>query len=140
MAGIRWKGLRESRHYRTTDLVRQPPAGGPKKPPMMKACNGCGVCCVAEPCAIAQALIPGMAGRKGPCPALEWENGRSWCGLVRRPLYYSQAARDQGINERECSELVQSMLGGMGAGCDSDPYGDPGAVDGMTAAEYLARS
>lgn len=135
---IRWKGMRESRHYRVTDLPRAVPAEGPKKPPLRAPCNGCGVCCIAEPCMIAVTLIPGVRMDR-PCPALEWEHGRSWCGMVRRPHYYSELARLGPENEREVSEAIQVDLGGMGSGCDSDPAEDPGALDGMTAAEFLGQ-
>lgn len=125
--------------YRTTDHPRAVPEDGPRKPAFHQACNGCGLCCVAEPCAIARILIPGVSS-KGPCPALEWENGRSWCGMVRRPHFYSKLTRNSGVDERQVSREIQEDLGGLGSGCDSDPIADPGAFDGMTAAEFLRRA
>ena len=52
------------------------------KPKLRAPCNGCGLCCISSLCEIAEALLPGA---QAPCPALEAENGRFWCGLVRHP-------------------------------------------------------
>ncbi len=46
-------------------------AAAPPKPAYKDACNGCGVCCAAEPCPIAQLLF---WQRKGACPALFWQS------------------------------------------------------------------
>lgn len=136
MAGIRWKGMRESRHYRLTDLPRAVPEGGPRKPAFHTACNQCGLCCVAEPCAIARIMIPGVR-TTGPCPALEWKDGKSWCGMVTRPHFYSSLARASGETETEVSNAIQEDLGGLGSGCDSAPMDGPDIFRGLTAAEYL---
>ena len=138
MTGIRWKGMREGRHYRATDLPRAVPENGPRKPAFHTACNQCGLCCVAEPCAIIRIMVPDVR-TDGPCPALEWENGKSWCGMVRRPHFYSRLARDSGYNEQEVSESIQADLGGMGTGCDSAPIDGPDDLEGLTAAEFLRR-
>lgn len=123
------------------------PADGPKKPALMAPCNGCGLCCVATACAIALEFVPeAMSGH--PCPALEWENGRSWCGMVRNPAKHSPelAARivqELGVDydvalaaalNRKLGDMIRHDLGGA-SGCDS---GNPDSDDeqGMTAAEY----
>ena len=56
----------------------------PHKPAEGAPCNGCGVCCAAEPCPIG-ALASGR--RSGACTALVWEDvaGRYRCGLVAAP-------------------------------------------------------
>ena len=46
------------------------------------ACNGCGLCCSLSLCDGALLLFPGA---KAPCPALEYENGRTFCGIIRHP-------------------------------------------------------
>lgn len=44
-------------------------ADAPAKPALGQACNGCGVCCAAEPCPVSLALLwPHQA----PCRALIW--------------------------------------------------------------------
>jgi hypothetical protein len=59
-------------------------ADAPAKPEVGAACNGCGLCCMAEPCP-AGVLVTGR--RKGACRALRWSNadGRYLCGLVSDP-------------------------------------------------------
>lgn len=48
------------------------------KPAFGAPCNGCGFCCKAIPCRVARDLI---GAREGPCPALEFEDGRDWALL-----------------------------------------------------------
>lgn len=52
------------------------------KPKYTESCNGCGLCCAAELCDVAEYFFEGSPA---PCPALEFEDGRTWCGLVRHP-------------------------------------------------------
>ena len=56
----------------------------PPKPVATAPCNGCGVCCAAEPCPIGQ-LVSGR--RTGACAALSWNSGAGLyrCGLVGAP-------------------------------------------------------
>lgn len=54
---------------------------GLEKPPYLHACNGCGLCCLAGPCAVAETILKVEEGRR--CPALVFESGRYWCDLVR---------------------------------------------------------
>lgn len=60
----------------------------PPKPPLGEACNGCGVCCAAEPCPVAHIFL---FQRRGRCRALLWqeENNRYACGMVLAPHLYS---------------------------------------------------
>ena len=53
-----------------------------EKPKFGDRCNGCGLCCAAELCEVAEMVFIGAAA---PCPALEWEDGRAWCGMIRHP-------------------------------------------------------
>ena len=59
-----------------------PPA--PLKPAEAAPCNGCGVCCAAEPCPVGQLV---SARRTGACAALLWNShaGLYRCGLVGAP-------------------------------------------------------
>ena len=52
------------------------------KPAYGATCNGCGVCCKTTLCPVAEMAF----GRSepAPCPALVWDAGRYWCGMVRR--------------------------------------------------------
>jgi hypothetical protein len=56
----------------------------PPKPAVGAACNGCGVCCLAEPCPLGM-LVSGR--RHGACRALRWSNAdaRYVCGMVSAP-------------------------------------------------------
>jgi hypothetical protein len=64
-------------------VIRIHPAA-PPKPPVAAACNGCGVCCAAEPCPIG-VLVSGR--RSGACAALLWNDdaGLYRCGLIAVP-------------------------------------------------------
>jgi hypothetical protein len=68
---------------RTLPVVRlETEADAPSKPRLGAPCNGCGVCCLAEPCPLG-VLVTGR--RTGRCAALEWvvSESRYRCGLVR---------------------------------------------------------
>jgi len=51
----------------------------PAKPRSGAACNGCGVCCLAEPCPLG---IVVSRRTRGACAALQWDGLRYRCGLV----------------------------------------------------------
>ncbi len=55
----------------------------------------------------------------GPCPALEVEDGRTYCGILRNP------ATHLGVDPGHAPELAKlsvhtAYLLGIGQGCDSD--------------------
>jgi hypothetical protein len=56
----------------------------PPKPPAGEACNGCGVCCAAEPCPLGAWL---SRRRSGPCAALSWDDteARYRCAALLQP-------------------------------------------------------
>lgn len=59
-------------------------AEAPQKPVLGQPCNGCGICCAAEPCPVSLALLwPHQA----PCRALIWSTveQRYLCGMVNQP-------------------------------------------------------
>ena len=62
--------------WRHPDAPRQPALGAP--------CNGCGVCCLAEPCPLGMLV---SRRRTGACAALRWSDAdqRYWCGMVADP-------------------------------------------------------
>ncbi len=59
----------------------------PHKPALGAPCNGCGVCCAAEPCPVSRLLL---GHRKGACPALQWQDaGRRYvCGMIIAPASF----------------------------------------------------
>jgi hypothetical protein len=59
----------------------------PPKPAPGEACNGCGVCCAAEPCPLGQGL---SRRRHGACDALVWQGGekRYVCGVLDDPRHW----------------------------------------------------
>lgn len=88
----------------------------PAKPALGAPCNGCGVCCTAEPCPLGQLRF---LRRCGPCPALVWQTaaGRYTCGLVAEPRRWLP-----GLPARLYPALGR-WLGrriAAGRGCDSD--------------------
>ena len=91
-------------------------ASAPAKPAWGAACNGCGVCCAAEPCPIG-VLVSGR--RSGSCKALEWRDAeqRYVCGVVSEPDRYLGVGSDR--LGRALSALARRMIS-AGSGCDSD--------------------
>ena len=89
-------------------------ADAPLKPALAAACNGCGVCCLAEPCPLG--MLASLR-REGACRLLRWDAAaaRYRCGAfasassARAPLRNDFVAR----------------LIGAGRGCDSDAVVDP---------------
>lgn len=59
-------------------------AEAPPKPALAQACNGCGLCCAAEPCPLGMVL---SRRRRGACNALAWEaeGARYRCGVLAEP-------------------------------------------------------
>jgi hypothetical protein len=56
----------------------------PPKPALGTPCNGCGVCCLLEPCPVGVLV---SRRRTGACKALLWSDaeGRYRCGMVSTP-------------------------------------------------------
>lgn len=116
------------------------------KPKFGEACNGCGYCCTAEPCALAQEFLRCV---RGPCVALEVAAGKAVCGLVRNPLGYLYKAThpDEGASAlgpapalhagQQLSEEIAAALG-IGQGCDADDD-KVSAAWATTAAAQVAR-
>jgi len=59
-------------------------AQAPLKPPVGAPCNGCGVCCLLEPCPLGVVL---SRRRQGACAALRWQadEARYRCGAITQP-------------------------------------------------------
>ena len=85
----------------------------PAKPATGAACNGCGVCCAAEPCPLGMLL---SRRRRGACAALEWHEAgaRYRCGALSAParwLPWLPAPLARGLAARWIA---------AGRGCDAD--------------------
>lgn len=85
----------------------------PVKPAYGRPCNGCGYCCSAEVCDLAREYL---AATVAPCPALECQDGRFWCGLVRQPSRYMALPDDRA--DLRLGGLFAEVLG-VGRGCDA---------------------
>jgi len=87
----------------------------PAKPPLGAPCNGCGLCCAAEPCPLGIALT---RRRRGRCVALQWdEDGRRHqCGALADPRAHLRALR--WLPMPWLQRLVRRWIG-AGVGCDS---------------------
>lgn len=90
-------------------------AKAPPKPDFGSPCNGCGFCCAAEPCGVARQFVPGAIDG-APCPAMEFEGGRFWCGMVRRPGHYLGLPA---WGDGEMGAMIGEALG-TGKGCCAD--------------------
>ena len=53
----------------------------PPKPALGQPCNGCGVCCLAEPCPLGVLL---SRRTTGSCVAVNWQGSRYVCGALAK--------------------------------------------------------
>jgi hypothetical protein len=95
----------------------------PPKPPLGAPCNGCGVCCLAEPCPVGVLV---SRRTKGACKALVWSDQASGyqCGLLvgmgpaaahraqKRPPWWRRMARALWL--RWARRMISA-----GSGCDA---------------------
>ena len=91
------------------------PAAPPKS--MLGApCNGCGVCCAAQPCPVSRLLL---GHRTGACPALHWQapERRYFCGMVVAPASFLRwlPQRWSAFAGRRFARWIAA-----GLGCDCD--------------------
>ena len=91
-------------------------ADAPPKPAWGEPCNGCGVCCLAEPCPIG---ILVSARRCGACRALAWDDPaqRYVCGVLtgRRELLPAWLRPIAPWLQRRAPRWIAA-----GSGCDCD--------------------
>lgn len=86
----------------------------PVKPAIGQPCNGCGHCCKTEACLLSRDFLHSAVA---PCIALEQEDGRYWCGLVRTPSKYLGLPQDWADPQLSCT-IAYTL--GLGMGCDAD--------------------
>lgn len=84
-------------------------------------CTSCGLCCHVELCDLACCIFDKPKRTPGPCPALEWENGNSRCGMLTNPTKYSPRA--VALGEETARKAVALMID-PGEGCDMSMEGD----------------
>jgi hypothetical protein len=92
----------------------------PPKPAWGAPCNGCGVCCLAEPCPVG---ILASRRRHGACDAVIWmpEERRYRCGMVLQPAKYLPAwLRVIPLGWRYWLPRLTLHFIAAGRGCDSD--------------------
>ncbi|MES2184480.1 MAG: hypothetical protein V4505_08030 [Pseudomonadota bacterium] len=102
-------------------VVQVHPAAAPK-PAFGAPCNGCGICCLAEPCPLGVLV---SRRRHGACGALRWDAGatRYVCGMVVHP----DAVLGRGwrwlapLLSRGARRWISA-----GSGCDADLEAGPG--------------
>jgi hypothetical protein len=85
----------------------------PAKPAPGAACNGCGLCCLAEPCPMGMLI---SRRRHGACSALQWSEaeGRYHCGVVADPTRHLRW-----LPRRWARALALRWIA-SGVGCDAD--------------------
>jgi hypothetical protein len=83
----------------------------PAKAPVGTVCNGCGVCCLFEPCPIGIFLT---RKRSGACAAVRWEDsfGQYRCGAVVAPRVVLLQALPKGA--RWLAPVLTPLLKRMG--------------------------
>ncbi len=87
----------------------------PEKPKYGNPCNGCGVCCQLQRCYFSAEIF---GAGPGPCPALEDENGRAWCGVLRHPTKYMD---ERVFRKASVGEFQVAFAGALAIsrGCDT---------------------
>lgn len=87
----------------------------PAKPPEGAPCNGCGLCCLVEPCPLGVLV---SRRRSGPCVALRWSDSDQLyrCGMVSDPGSVVGTTRPQFV--RAISALARRWIA-SGVGCDA---------------------
>jgi hypothetical protein len=89
----------------------------PPKPPEGAPCNGCGVCCLAEPCPVGMLV---SRKRRGACDVLRWSDvqGRYVCGLLANGAENDAAGRSGPLWHRLWQAWARRLIS-AGSGCDA---------------------
>ncbi len=85
----------------------------PTKPAVATPCNGCGVCCAAQPCPLGMWL---SRRTQGPCAVLRWDatTQRYRCGALQAPEQHLPW-----LPHAWARALVRRWIAAQ-RGCDSD--------------------
>lgn len=107
-------------HERTIPIF----AAAPAKPALGAVCNGCGVCCLLEPCPLG-VLLSGY--RSGACRALRWQAQERLyrCGAITEPEAVLLERLPPALRRAAPGLAALLRLSGrrwvaVGAGCDCD--------------------
>jgi hypothetical protein len=102
-------------------------AGAPAKSESGTACNGCGVCCLAEPCPVGMVV---SRKRRGACSALAWVEAqqRYRCGMMSVGQTWPRSLR---WLSAPLQRWMQRFIA-AGVGCDSDVQASAPAAGGIT--------
>ncbi len=109
-----------SRVYKT---IRIEPSA-PPKPAFASPCNGCGVCCLDQPCPVGMVL---SGRRHGACAALRWDASQALyrCGAISRPSQVLADRLPRGL--RRLATPLAPLLAALArrsialdTGCDCD--------------------
>ena len=88
----------------------------PAKPDLGHPCNGCGVCCLTEPCPVGRLIFLRW---RGACPALQWQGdeARYICSLAATThVWLRRLPRGlRGLAGRFFARAIAA-----GQGCDAD--------------------
>jgi hypothetical protein len=101
-------------------IIRIQPAA-PAKPALGQPCNGCGICCLAEPCPVGMLV---SRRRHGACELLRWSDAeaRYRCGLL------AEAQGRAGPLTRLWQAWARRMIA-AGSGCDAQLQIEPAPWD-----------
>ncbi|MDO9003235.1 MAG: hypothetical protein Q7V20_07265 [Aquabacterium sp.] len=94
-------------------------AEAPLKPALGAPCNGCGVCCLVEPCPVGMLI---SRRRKGACDVLVWSDDASAyrCGLLVDPDRFTAGRwMSWGPLRRLWLRWARRVIA-AGRGCDAD--------------------
>ena len=99
----------------------------PSKPALGAPCNGCGVCCLAEPCPLGQVI---SRKRSGACEALRWSeaDGLYRCGAL------TDAEGLLGPRWRRAAPVLRRLARrciAAGVGCDAMMLVDAGILSDL---------
>ena len=97
-------------------------AAAPRQPALGAPCNGCGVCCLAEPCPMGQVI---SRKRHGACHALRWDDNL----MVYRCGAITDAAGVLGRRWRWAAPVLRRLASrwiAAGVGCDASLQSERG--------------
>lgn len=123
---------------RTTIFIQ---ALAPAKPPWGAPCNGCGVCCLAEPCPVGMVL---SIKRRGACDALHWDRAQALyrCGAIARPEQVLREVLPTPLRTlaRPLAPLLgfvarRAIAAGSGCDCDLQVVAMDGRTDGAPSSD-----
>lgn len=95
----------------------------PAKPPEGATCNGCGICCLSEPCPLGMVV---SRKRSGTCLALHWDQQqlKYRCGALTNPAATAHQTLPDALRFMApiiiwLLKITASRWIAAGAGCDS---------------------